>query len=294
LHPRRVVVTGMGVLSPVGSGLDAFWAGITSGKSGVGPVSSFDASPYPTRIAAELKDFDPSAYLDKKELRHMDRFVQFAVAAATEAWRDAGLTADRIDPTRVGVTVGTGIGGMGTLIEQHSILLQRGPDRVSPFFIPKMIANVAGGELAMRFHLMGPNTTVLSACASSGHAVGDAMRAIQWGEADCMITGGTEAVILPIAIAGFCAMKALSTRNDDPEHASHLLGAAGAVELIASILAVYHQVAPPTINLEHPDPQCDLDYVPNVPQAWPIAVAMSNTFGFGGQNCTLVAGRYPA
>ncbi|CAB1129110.1 beta-ketoacyl-acyl carrier protein synthase II (involved in pimelate synthesis) [Candidatus Hydrogenisulfobacillus filiaventi] len=407
---ERVVVTGMGAVTPIGIGLEQFWEGLTSGVSGVGPVTSFDASPFPSRIAAEVRDFDPLRYMDRKEVRHTDRFVQFVLAAAGEAWADAGL--GEVDPERAGSIVGTGIGGMSTLIDQHITLLDRGPGRISPFFIPMMIANIASGRLAINYGLNGPNVTTVSACASSGHAVGDAMRAIQWGEADVMLTGGTEAAVIPIAFAGFCAMKALSTRNDDPAHASrpfdrqrdgfvmgegagflvleserharargariyaelvgygrsadayhvvephpeglgaalamrralqdaglapedvdyinahgtatpkgdiaetlaikrvfgdyayrlpvsstksstgHLLGAAGAVEMVASILALTKQVVPPTINLEEPDPECDLDYVPNQPREHRMEVVMSNTFGFGGQNCTLVAKEY--
>ncbi len=407
MESERVVVTGMGVITPVGTGLESFWQGITSGKSAVGPVTQFDASAFPTRIAAEIHDFDPADFMDRKDVRRADRFVQLAVAASQEAWDDAGLT--DMDPERSGVLVGTGIGGMGTLIQQYDILRERGPERVSPFFIPMMIANIAGGQLAMRYGLLGPNATVVTACASSGNAIGDAMRTIQWGEADVMLTGGTEAVILSIAFAGFCAMKAMSTRNDDPERASrpfdcerdgfvmgegagflvleslshaqarhakiyaeltgygrsadayhivephpegigaafsmrqalgdakleprdidyvnahgtstskgdlaetlaikevfkagayqlavsstksstgHLLGAAGAVELIASILSIGHQTLPPTINLDQASPECDLDYVANHARPARIRRIMSNAFGFGGQNATLIA-----
>ncbi|MCL4520603.1 MAG: beta-ketoacyl-ACP synthase II [Firmicutes bacterium] len=397
----------MGVVTPVGTGVESFWQGITSGKSAVGPVTQFDASAFPTRIAAEVRDFDPAKYMDRKDVRRADRFVQLAVAASQEAWKDANLS--EINPERSGVLVGTGIGGMGTLIQQYDILRERGPERVSPFFIPMMIANIAGGQLAMRYGLLGPNATVVTACASSGNAIGDAMRTIQWGEADLMLTGGTEAVILPIAFAGFCAMKAMSTRNEEPEKASrpfdrerdgfvmgegagflvleslihaqarnapvyaeltgygrsadayhivephpegigaafsmrqalrdahlaagdidyvnahgtstskgdlaetlaikdvfqdrayrvavsstksstgHLLGAAGAVELIASILAIRHQTLPPTVNLDEPSAECDLDYVPNQARPARIRRIMSNAFGFGGQNATLIA-----
>lgn len=403
---QRVVITGLGVVSPVGIGRDAFWNGITSGVSGVGPVTTFDATDFPTRIAAHVTDFDPLRYLDRKEARHMDRFVQFAIAAAEEARSDAALV--NYDPDRVGVSVGTGIGGMETLSEQFQVLLSRGPSRISPFFIPKMIANIAGGQVAMRYDFRGPNVTLVTACASSGNAVGDAFRSIQYGEADVMFAGGTEAVIIPIAFAGFCAMKAMSTRNDDPQHASrpfdsqrdgfvmgegaaflvmeslthaqnrgariyaelvgygrsadafhvvephpdghgaflamqraladagmnpddidyinahgtstpkgdlaetvaikrlfgehapqlavsstksstgHLLGAAGAVEMVATVLALVHQTAPPTVNLETPSPDCDLDYVPNRPRARRVRAAMSNAFGFGGQNASLI------
>jgi 3-oxoacyl-[acyl-carrier-protein] synthase II len=406
---ERVVVTGMGVVSPVGTGLEAFWAGITKGESAVGPVQNYDLSDYPTRIAAEVRDFDAQQYLDRKESRHMDRFVQFAVAAAEEAWQDAGI-GDQFDPDRAGVVVGNGIGGMQTLTEQHQVLLERGPSRVNPFFIPKMIGNIAGGQLAIRLNLRGPNETVVTACASSGNAIGSGLRAIQHGEADVMLVGGTEAALIPLAFAGFCSMKAMSTRNDDPEHASrpfdrdrdgfvmgegsgflvleslshaeargashiyaelagygrssdayhvvephpegegashamvralkdanmlpedigyinahgtstpkgdiaetlaikrvfgdhanrvavsstksstgHLLGAAGAVEMIASILALKYQIMPPTINLENPDPDCDLYYVPNKPEERRLRAVMSNAFGFGGQNASLIA-----
>jgi 3-oxoacyl-[acyl-carrier-protein] synthase II len=406
---ERVVVTGMGVVSPAGSGLDEFWTGITRGESAIDLVQDYDLSEYPTRIAAQVKDFDPSKYLDRKETRHMDRFVQFAIVAADEAWQDADLVSG-VDPDRAGVVVGNGIGGMQTLTEQHQVLLERGPSRINPFFIPKMIGNIAGGQLAIRLNLRGPNETIVTACASSGNAIGSGLRAIQHGEADVMLVGGTEAALIPLAFAGFCSMKAMSTRNDDPKHASrpfdrerdgfvmgegagflvleslshakrrnaphiyaemagygrssdayhvvephpegegasqamlraiadaglapddvdyinahgtstpkgdiaetlaikrvfgdyayrlavsstksstgHLLGAAGAVEMIASILALKHQMLPPTINLEYPDPDCDLYYVPNQPQTRRLRVVMSNAFGFGGQNASLIA-----
>lgn len=412
MEPERVVVTGMGVVTPVGTGVESFWQGIISGKSAIGPVSHFDASAFPTRIAAEIHDFDPSMFMDRKDVRRADRFVQLAVAASQQAWDDAGLS--HFDPDRSGVLVGTGIGGMGTLIQQYDILRERGPERVSPFFIPMMIANIAGGQLAMRYGLHGPNATVVTACASSGNAIGDAMRTIQWNEADVMLTGGTEAVILSIAFAGFCAMKAMSTRNAEPERASrpfdqdrdgfvmgegsgflvleglrhararnakiyaeltgygrsadayhvvephpdgigaafamrqalrdakldpedidyinahgtstqkgdlaetlaikdvfgshaydlavsstksstgHLLGAAGAVEIIASILSIRNKMVPPTVNLEEASAECDLDYVPNHARPKQVRRAMSNAFGFGGQNATLIAEEFEA
>lgn len=215
---ERVVITGMGVISPVGSGLEGFWQGITDGIGGVRLVERHDLTDYPTRIAAPVMDFDPGQYLDRKDARHMDRFVQMGVVAAQMAWQDAAVKS--FDPDRTGVMVGTGIGGMETLTEQHEMLLTRGPGRVSPFFIPKMIGNMAAGQIAMRLDLHGPNETVVTACASSGNAVGDGLRAIQHMEADMMLVGGTEAVLIPIAFAGFSAMKAMSTRNDDPAHAS--------------------------------------------------------------------------
>ncbi len=406
---ERVVVTGMGVVSPVGSGLELFWKGITEGESAVDVLENYDLTEYPSRIAAQVRDFDPGKYLDKKELRHMDRFVQLAIGAADEAWRDSGL-GENIDADRAGIVVGTGIGGMQTLTEQHQVLLERGPSRITPFFIPKMIGNIAGGQLAIRLNLRGPNETVVTACASSGNAIGSGLRAIQHGEADVMLVGGTEASLIPLAFAGFCSMKAMSTRNADPKHASrpfdlerdgfvmgegagflvleslshaekrgaahvyaelagygrssdayhmvephpegegasqamqraladagmspgtvdyinahgtstpkgdiaetlaikrvfgenakrlavsstksstgHLLGAAGAVEMIASILALKYQTLPPTINLEYPDPECDLYYVPNHPEPRRIKTVMSNAFGFGGQNASLIA-----
>lgn len=406
---ERVVVTGMGVVSPVGSGLELFWKGITQGESAVDIVQNYDLAEYPTRIAAQVRDFDPGQYLDRKESRHMDRFVQLAIGAADEAWQDSGL-GENIDADRAGVVVGNGIGGMQTLTEQHQVLLERGPSRINPFFIPKMISNIAGGQLAIRLNLRGPNETVVTACASSGNAIGSGLRAIQHGEADVMLVGGTEAALIPLAFAGFCSMKAMSTRNGDPKHASrpfdlerdgfvmgegagflvleslshaekrgashvyaelagygrssdayhvvephpegqgasqamqraladagidaasvdyinahgtstpkgdiaetlaikrvfgesatrlavsstksstgHLLGAAGAVEMIASILALKYQMVPPTINLEYPDPECDLYYVPNHPEPRRVKTVMSNAFGFGGQNASLIA-----
>lgn len=406
---ERVVVTGMGVVSPVGSGLELFWKGITQGESAVDIVQNYDLTEYPTRIAAQVRDFDPGQYLDRKESRHMDRFVQLAIGAADEAWQDSGL-GENIDSDRAGVVVGNGIGGMQTLTEQHQVLLERGPSRINPFFIPKMISNIAGGQLAIRLNLRGPNETVVTACASSGNAIGSGLRAIQHGEADVMLVGGTEAALIPLAFAGFCSMKAMSTRNADPKHASrpfdlerdgfvmgegagflvleslshaekrgashvyaelagygrssdayhvvephpegqgasqamqraladagidaasvdyinahgtstpkgdiaetlaikrvfgesatrlavsstksstgHLLGAAGAVEMIASILALKYQMVPPTINLEYPDPECDLYYVPNHPEPRRVKTVMSNAFGFGGQNASLIA-----
>ena len=403
---RQVVITGLGAVTPIGIGRDAFWQGLLAARSGVRPIVEFDASSYPTRFAATIPDFDPLQYLERKEMRHMDRFTQLGMAAAQLAWDDAGIT--QVDAERSGVMVGTGIGGMGTLVNQLEVLNERGPSRVSPFFIPMMIGNILAGHIAIRFNLQGPNVTAVTACASSGHALGDALHAIQSGEADLVLAGGTESVILPIAFAGFCSMRALSTRNDDYEHASrpfdrdrdgfvigegagflvlesleharsrhahvyaelvgfgrsadafhivephpegtgavlamqrglqdagvspadvdyinahgtstplgdlaetiaikrvfgeqayrvaisstksmtgHLLGAAGAVEAIATVLAIRHQIIPPTANLVHPDPACDLDYVPLEPRAQPVRVAMSNAFGFGGHNATLV------
>jgi len=409
---RRVVVTGLGVISPVGTGHAAFWEGLLAAKSGVRPIRSFDVSSYSTRFAADVPDFDPVQYVDRKDARHMDRYAQLGIAAAQLAWDDAGLST--ADPARSGVLVGTGIGGMQTLVDQLHMLDARGPGRVSPFFIPMMIGNILAGHCAIRFHLEGPNVSITTACASSGHAVGEAFRAIRYGEADLMLSGGAEAVLLPIALAGFSSMRALSTKNDDYLHASrpfdrerdgfvmgegagmlilesldhalargahiyaevvgygrsadayhivephpeghgavgamqaaladadllpeaigyinahgtstplgdaaetvaikrvfgdhayrlavsstksvtgHLFGAAGAVEAIATVLALYYQTLPPTANLDYPDPACDLDYVPNAARPAAITAALSNAFGFGGHNASLAFGRWSA
>jgi len=409
---RRVVITGLGAITPLGEGIRDYWEALKAGRSGIDKITSFDTTGYSTRIGGEVRGFEPTAYLDRKEARRMDRFTQFAAAAARMAIEDAGLEMDREDPDRVGVVVGTGIGGIGTLMEQADVLREKGPDRVSPFFVPMMIANMAAGQVAILFGAKGPNTTVVTACASGNNAIGDAMRIIQRGEAEVMICGGSEAAFVPLAMAGFCTMKALSTRNEEParacrpfdrerdgfvmgegagmivlesldharsrgariyaemagygmtadafhitapapegeggarsmlraledaglppsavdyinahgtstphndrmetvaiknvfgDHArkvaisstksmtGHLLGAAGAVELVACVLAINEGVIPPTINYEYPDPECDLDYVPNRAREARVEVALSNSFGFGGQNATLVVRRF--
>lgn len=405
---KRVVITGMGVISPVGTGINAFWDALVKGRSGIGPISRFDASDLPTRIAGEVKDFDPMQYLDKKEARRMDRFTQFALCATQMALADAGLNVDNVDRERLGVVLGTGIGGTQTFEDQHRVLLERGRSRVSPFFVPMMIANLAAGQISIWLKALGPNFTVVTACASATNAIGEAFKVIQRGDADCVITGGTEAAVTPMSMAGFCAMKAMSTRNEEPQKASrpfdrdrdgfvlsegagilvletlehaqargariygelagygctadayhitapapdgsraaramalalqdggilpeevdyinahgtstdlndkletlaikkvfgdhayrvpvsstksmtgHLLGAAGAVEAIACVLAINHGIIPPTINYENPDPDCDLDYVPNQARPAQVEVALSNSFGFGGHNASIV------
>jgi 3-oxoacyl-[acyl-carrier-protein] synthase II len=409
---RRVVVTGLGVVSPVGIGHDAFWSGLTAGRSGVGPIGRFDASRFTTRIAAEVTGFDPASYMDRKEARRNDRFVHFAYAATRMAMDHARLAITPANAGRIGVLIGSGIGGALTWEEQHRVLLEKGPDRVSPFFVPMMIVNMATGVTAILTGAKGPGSCVVTACATGGNAIGDAGRIIQRGEADAMLAGGTEAAITPLAMAGFCSMKAMSTRNDDPagacrpfdatrdgfvmgegagvvvleslEHAEargapilaelvgygvttdayhitqpdpegdgayrsmaaaiddagivreeidyvnahgtstpyndrletlairrlfgeharrlavsatksmtgHLLGAAGGVEFIACVLALQHQVLPPTINYRTPDPDCDLDYVPNAARPGRIRTVMSNAFGFGGHNAILIARAY--
>lgn len=405
---RRVVITGMGAVTPLGLGPDSLWEGLASGRSGVGPITLFDTAGYDCRIAAEVRDFVPTDFLDRKEARRMDRFTQFAVAGTRMALEHAGFDPARSDTGRVGVIFGTGIGGIQTLSDQFQVLYDKGPSRVSPFFIPMFIPNMAAGQIAMQFGLKGFNETVVTACATANNAIGDAFKAIQWGMADAMVTGGSEAAIVPLAVAGFSSMKALSERNDEPQRASrpfdadrdgfvmgegsgvlvlesleharargaailaeivgygctadahhltepapegegaaramraalqdagmapdqvdyinahgtstpkgdkfettaiknvfgdharrlavsstksmtgHLLGAAGAVELIACIQAIRHGVLPPTINQDTPDPECDLDYVPNQARPAQVRVALSNAFGFGGQNASLV------
>ncbi|SDE70985.1 3-oxoacyl-[acyl-carrier-protein] synthase II [Fontibacillus panacisegetis] len=410
---HRVVVTGMGVVTALGKDLDTFWNNITNGKSGVSHIESFDVSEYPTQIAASVKDFNPEDYIDRKEARKMDRFVQFAVTAASSALRDSGLNiAEDTDPERVGVMIGSGIGGLGTWEDQHNILLQKGPKRVSPFFIPMMIANMASGHVSILFGAKGPNSTAVTACATGTHSIGDSYKLIQRGDADVMICGGAEATIRPTGLAGFCSMRAMSTRNDEPEKASrpfdsgrdgfvmgegsgvlileslehaqkrgakiyaevigyglsgdahhmtepdpngpercmkmairdagidpneidyinahgtstpvgdrsetiaikralgdhaykvaisstksmtgHLLGAAGGVEGVICGLTLQNGVIAPTINLDNPDPECDLDYVPDEARQCDVQVAMSNSFGFGGHNATIILKKFEA
>lgn len=409
---RRVVITGMGTLTPIGIGLQAFWEALVAGKSGVGEITLFDASDLDTRIAGEVKGFDPSEYMERKEVRRMDRYAQLAVAAATMAIQDAQLDLDGIDRERVGCWIGSGVGGIQTLEDQARTLVERGPNRISPFFVPMMIANMASGQVSIMFGLKGPNACTVTACASGAHSIGDAFRIVQRGDADIMIAGGAEAGVSLLAMAGFCAAKALSRRNDEPERASrpfdaerdgfvmgegagilvleslesalsreariyaelvgygatadahhitapapegkgaakairlaledagiephevdyinahgtstelndyfetlaikaalgeaaakvaisstksmtgHLLGAAGGVEAIASVMAIQEGIIPPTINYENPDPRCDLDYVPNAARRQPVRVALSNSFGFGGHNAVLAFKRY--
>jgi 3-oxoacyl-[acyl-carrier-protein] synthase II len=411
---KRVVITGVGVISPVGNDADTFWKSLLESKSGIDRITAFDPSDYPTQIAGEVKDFDPGQYMDKKEARRYDRYLQFAMAAAKMAVADAKLEISEEIAERVGVYIGSGIGGLSTLEEQHSVLMEKGPRRVSPFFIPMMIANMASGLVSIEFGAKGPTSAAITACATSTNAIGDAFRLIQYGDADVMITGGAEATIRPMAMAGFCAMKAMSTRNDEPQKASrpfdrdrdgfvmgegagilvleelehakkrgatilaevigyglsadahhitapspggegaarcmknalrdaaidpsevgyinahgtstdqgdiaetmaikqvfgehayklavsstksmtgHLLGATGGIEAIATAFALRDQILPPTINQENPDPECDLDYVPNVARPAQVTVALSNTFGFGGHNATIVLKRYEA
>ena len=414
MDKRRVVITGVGAVTPLGNTAEEFWAGLLEGRSGIGPITRFDATDFPTRIAGELKGFDPLKYLDKKDDRKFDPFLKYAVACATMAVEDAALKTDNVDPTRFGVLVGSGIGGLETLLGNYEVLRTKGPDRVSPFFIPMLIVNMASGVISMRLGAKGPNSSVVTACATGNHAIGDATKIIERGDADVMIAGGSEAIIIPLTIAGFCQMKAMSTRNDDPTRASrpfdaerdgfvcgeggglvvlesleharrrdariyaevvgygmtgdahhmtapdpegdgaarsmaaalhdaglepsvvgyinahgtstpyndkfetiaikrvfgeharklavsstksmtgHLLGAAGGIEAIATAFALHHGVLPPTINYEKPDPDCDLDYIPNQARKQEVEVALSNAFGFGGTNATLAFRKFRA
>jgi 3-oxoacyl-[acyl-carrier-protein] synthase II len=403
----RVFVTGTGVISPLGNDTETFWKKLIAGTSGAGPITRFDTTNYTTRFACEVKDFTPEGVLERKEAKRMDRFVQYAVVASHEAIRNSGLDLDKIDRTRVGVVIGSGIGGMETFEEQHSNLVGKGPGRVSPFFIPMMIVDMAAGQVSIQFGLKGPNFATVSACASGAHAIGEALRLIRAGDADVIVAGGSEATITPMALAGFGSARALSTRNDDPQRASrpfdaerdgfvigegaamlvleseaharrrgatplcelcgygasgdayhmtapcvdgegaaramtralddarlpvdriqhvnahgtstpagdpaevaaiksvfgdharrlavsstksmtgHLLGAAGGIEAVTVALTISRGIIPPTINLEHPDPTCDLDFVPAQARSQPVTAAVSNSFGFGGHNVTL-------
>jgi 3-oxoacyl-[acyl-carrier-protein] synthase II len=404
---RRVFVTGVGAVSPLGNDAESTWQQLVAGKSGAGPVTRFDASGYDTRFACEVKDFSPEGVLDRKEAKRMDRFVQYAVVAAAEAIRSAGLSLEDLDRDRIGVLIGSGIGGMETFEDQHTTLMNKGPGRVSPYFIPMMIIDMASGQVSIQFGLKGPNFGTVSACASGAHAIGEALRLIRAGDADAMLAGGSEATITPMAMAGFGNMRALSRRNDDPTRASrpfdtgrdgfvigegagvlvleseehmkrrgakplcefagygasgdayhmtapcvdgegaaramkraledaamaatevgyvnahgtstptgdpaeitaiksvlgehayrtmvsstksmtgHLLGAAGGLEAVATALTLVRGIVPPTINLETPDPTCDLDFVPHRARTQRVTAALSNSFGFGGHNVTL-------
>lgn len=398
----------MGLVIPTGIGVETAWRNVCEGRSGIGLLTRFDANGFETKIAAEVKGFNPELYIDKKEIKKMDLFIHYAIAATKEALEDAQLIITSENSEKIGVIVGTGLGGLPTIEKYHKVLLERGPGRITPFFIPMLIANLASGQIAIQFGPKGPNTCVVTACATGAHCIGDAFRTIVYGDAEAMITGGTEANITPLTVGGFNAMKALSTRNDEPEKAcrpfeknrdgfvvaegsgiiileelqfalkrnakiyaeligygytgdayhitapspdgegaarcmkmalkdaglrpeevdyinahgtstllndltetiaiktvfgdhaknvpisatksmtGHLLGAAGSTEAIFTILAIRDGIMPPTINYEEPDPQCDLDYVPNVARRKPLTIAMSNAFGFGGTNATLL------
>lgn len=409
---RRVVVTGLGLVTPLGIGVDATWKNLCAGRSGIGPITRFDATEYDVKIAAEVRDFQVEDFIDKKTAKHLEYFVQYAVAAAKMAFDDAGLVVDESNDTRIASITGCGLGGLPTIEKYHQILLERGAKKITPFFIPMVIPNMGAGQISIIFKLKGPNLSVTTACAAGTHAVGEAYRSIQRGDCDVAVTGGSESVICPMAVGGFNAMKALSTRNDEPEKASrpfdrdrdgfvigegggilileelehaqargakiyaevvgyglsgdgyhiaappedgegavrcirmaletaglapqdidyvnahgtstplndqgetralktvfgdhayqlavsstksmtgHLLGGAGGIEAVFTALSIFHQTAPPTMNLDNPSPECDLDYVPNVARKMPIRAAISNSFGFGGTNAVLVMKRY--
>lgn len=409
---KRVVVTGLGVITPIGNNVKDFWNGILEGKSGIGPITQFDASPFDSRIAGEVKNFNPNDHFNTKEIRRMDRFVQYAVIASREAAKDAGLELDKLDRNRIGVFVGSGIGSLHTVEKEYENYKKHGAKRFSPFMIPLLIVNEAAGHISIDLGLKGPNSCVATACASGSHAIGDAFRILQHGDADVMFCGGTESCITILGVGGFCALKALSTRNDEPQKASrpfdkerdgfvmaegagivvletlehaqkrgahiygefigygmsadayhitapdpegdgasramnmamsnagikpeevnyinahgtstqlndkietlaikksfgnhakkiavsstksmtgHLLGAAGGVEFVVSTLAVKNDIIPPTTNYEHPDPECDLDYVPNTVRKAKVDVAMSNSLGFGGHNASLLVRKF--
>jgi len=412
---RRVVVTGLGVVSALGLDADTFWNNIIAGRCGIDKITAFDVSKYDCQIAAEVKNFDPApAFPSPKEIRRTDRFAQFGVYAGYQALQDAGLDLDKLDRDETGVFIGSGIGGLYTVEEQHKILLSKGPGRLSPFLIPMLILNMASGLFSMFYKLRGPNLATCSACATSTHAIGEAWRTIKMGDAKVMFAGGTEATIVPMGIGGFCAMKAMSTRNDDPQRSSrpfdaerdgfvmgegagvivmedleharargariycemigygntadanhmtspapegegaarcmrmalrnaqlnpedisyinahgtstpqgdicetqaiknvfgaharriavsstkgatgHMLGASGAVEMAICAKAIQTNVVPPTINYEHPDPECDLDYVPNTAREMTVSAVLNNSFGFGGHNATMVAKKFVA
>lgn len=405
---RRVAVTGLGVISPVGNNTGDFWKSICEGKNGISRITSFDASGFDSQIAGEVKNFDPTHYLTLKEIKHTARFVQFAVAAAKQAVADSGLDLAKENPDRIGALIGSGIGSLKVIEDQHNVLLQKGASRMSPFLIPMLIVNMAPGQVSISLGIKGPNSCVATACASGSHAIGDAFEVIRRGAADIMVTGGTESCVTRLGVGGFCALRALSTRNDDPGHASrpfdlerdgfimaegagivileemgrarkrganiyaelvgygmtgdayhmtaptpdghsaakairitldeaklnpeqvsyinphgtstklndrvetlaiknvfgeyakkipvsstksmtgHLLGAAGGIEFVVCILAIRDGIAPPTINYQYPDPDCDLDYVPNQSRKVKINVAISNSLGFGGHNAVLI------
>lgn len=412
MNRDRVVVTGLGAITPVGKNVPDYWNSLKSGKSGVGLIDVFDTAEYNSKVAAQIRDFDSSSFIPPKEARRMDRYTQFAVMATKEAIDDAGIEIDKMNPNRIGTLVGTGIGGLSTIEDQHTRLMEKGPRRISPFFIPMSIVNMASGIVSIFFGAKGPNICIATACAASTHAIGEGARIIRDGDADIMIVGGSEAAITPFGIGGFCALNALSKWEENPAEASrpfdakrcgfvmgegagilileslasaqkrgakiyceiagyglssdayhmtaphfegeggarsmqmaidkaeinpsdidyinahgtstllndkletlairnvfkedannlmvsstksmtgHLIGAAGAVEMIASIMAIGEGVVPPTINYKYPDPDCDLDYVPNEAREFPVKYVLSNSLGFGGHNCTVIAKKF--
>ncbi len=412
MSKRRVVVTGMGMVSPVGLCVSESWQNVLNGRSGIAPIDLFDTSAFPTRFGGAVKGFDVNRYVTEKDAKKMDPFIHYGLAAGSQAWEDAGIVVNDVNAERIGVAIGAGIGGINGIEEGHNAFLKGGPRRISPFFVPGNIINMISGNLSIKYGLKGPNFAIVTACATGTHNIGEAARVIQYGDADVMVAGGSEMATSPTSLGGFASARALSRRNDDPQGASrpwdrdrdgfvlsdgagvlvleeleharkrgariwaeligygtsadayhmtqppetgegaarcmrlalrdaaldpqdldyinahgtstpvgdiaetkaikralgehaysvaisstksmtgHMLGAAGGVEAIFSILSVYHQVVPPTINLENPDPECDLDYVPLTAREMPLKVAMSNSFGFGGTNATLAFRRF--
>ncbi len=413
MNDRRVVITGIGVLSPIGNDLETFWKNCREGVSGIGLITAFDTERYDCKIAGEVKDFQPTQfYKNPKDVKRSDRYTQLSVAAAKMAIQQAGVDPAKLNLERIGVIVGSGIGGLRTLEDQHTVLIQKGPERISPFLIPMLISNIASGIISMEYGFGGPNIAIVTACATANNNIGEAWRMIKFGDADAFLAGGSEAAVVPLGLSGFANMRALSLRNDDPTRASrpfdrgrdgfvlgegagvvfmeelehakargaeilceltgyglsadayhltsplpegegasrcmgmalkhaktnvtdvdyvnahgtstpvgdvcetkaikrlfgehaksvpvsstksmtgHLLGAAGGVELAACIMAIRDKVIPPTINLEDPDPECDLDYTPNVAREADVKIAVSNSFGFGGHNSTVVVSRF--
>jgi 3-oxoacyl-[acyl-carrier-protein] synthase II len=408
MDPKRVVITGVGLITPLGVGIEKSWAGLMEGRSGIGRITRFDASAFHTQIAGEVEGFNPEDYIEPKEVKKMDRFIHFGVAASTMAMEDSGLNIDEHNAARVGVFVGAGMGGLPAIEHYHRVMLEKGPRRITPFFIPMLVINLAAGQISIKFGAKGPNSAVATACATGSHAIGDAFKVIERGDADAMIAGGTESVITMLGIGGFNAMKALSTRNDEPEKASrpfdkdrdgfvmgegagivileelshairrgariyaeivgyglsgdayhitspapggegaarcmamalkdggvqpqqvdyinahgtstkhgdeietaavktvfgdhaykvaisstksmtgHLLGAAGGVEAVIAVMSIHRGFIPPTINLDNPDPECDLDYVPHSARTSDVGCTLSNSFGFGGTNACLL------
>lgn len=412
MSKRRVVVTGMGMVSPVGLDVSECWENVLNGRSGIAPISLFDASAFPTRFGGAVKGFDVTRYVTEKDAKKMDTFIHYGIAAGSQAWDDSGIVINDVDAERVGVAIGAGIGGITGIEEGHNAFLKGGPRRISPFFVPANIINMISGNLSIKYGLKGPNFAIVTACATGTHNIGEAARVIQYGDADVMVAGGSEMATSPTSLGGFASARALSRRNDDPQGASrpwdrdrdgfvlsdgagvlvleefeharkrgariraeligygtsadayhmtqppesgegaarcmclalrdaalnpqdldyinahgtstpagdiaetkaiklalgehaysvaisstksmtgHMLGAAGGVEAIFSVLSLYHQVVPPTINLENPDPECDLDYVPLTAREMTLTTAMSNSFGFGGTNATLIFRRF--
>src|SRR5256714_608702 len=298
---RRVVITGMGVITPIGNDVETFWRNLQNGVSGIDCITSFDTSAYDCRIAGEVRDFEPKNFFNNpKDVRRADRYTHLAMAAAKMAMQDSGVDLEKVNRHRFGAIISSGIGGLKTLEDQHSALLNKGPSRVSAFTIPMLISNMASGLISMEFGLQGPNFCIVTACATSNNAIGESWRIIKFGDADIFLAGGAEASIIPIGLAGFSSMKALSTRNDEPQRASRpfdrdrdgVVMGAGAVETASCALSIRDGVIPPTINLENPDPECDLDYTANTAKQKKVRIAVNNSFGFGGHNATLVVAEY--